>query len=138
MKFSFVFSGARAIAIFPFDGSNRSWLFMVPSRFFGASKPTSEGKCYLATELARWGTLQAFLERARLTEDGVRTIFFQLVHTILALHRMNMVHHDIKPDNILVTRRGQYVGDVIVKVTDLVLLQKVSASLENFASFSFS
>lgn len=53
----------------------------------------------------------------RIPEDVVRTITRQLLHALQYLHRRNITHRDIKPDNILISS----VDPLKVKLSDFGL-----------------
>jgi serine/threonine protein kinase len=53
-------------------------------------------------ELAPWGNLlHHVINKGRLSEQQARHIFVQLVSAVACLHSKNIVHRDIKMDNIL-------------------------------------
>jgi serine/threonine protein kinase len=56
--------------------------------------------------------MQAFiLKKKRMDVDDIRRYFSQMVSAVVAVHRLDVIHHDIKPENFLM------VGD-LVKLTD--------------------
>ena len=46
--------------------------------------------------------LSSFMEMYELTPELTRSVFRQLVETVIECHRAGVVHRDIKPDNILI------------------------------------
>lgn len=86
-------------------------------RLLGASLPTSEACCYLATELATMGDLFVLLKKRKaLSEKHVRDVVVQLVTAVAGLHRNNICHRDIKPENILLESSGLNPPGFIFKV----------------------
>ena len=75
------------------------------TRLLGASPPSSEARCYLATELATMGDLFVLLKKRRtLSERQARGVILQLVMAVAGLHRNSICHRDIKPENVLLER----------------------------------
>ena len=61
------------------------------------------------------------------SKDGVWiSILNQCISGLQYLHSLNMCHRDIKPQNILLTRKG------IVKLSDMGLTKKLEASSQSF------
>lgn len=60
------------------------------------------GKVYLIMEYADLGSL----EGKRLSEKELASVFRQVIHAIKYLHSRGMVHHDIKPGNIMLFSNG--------------------------------
>src|SRR5215467_12828394 len=60
---------------------------------------------WLVMELLQGEDLGAHVERAgALAPADVKTVFEQLCHAVAAAHAMNVVHRDLKPDNIFLAR----------------------------------
>jgi serine/threonine protein kinase len=52
---------------------------------------------------AKYGSILKHLHnKQRFNEEEIRTIMAQLILAIDLMHRKNIIHRDIKPDNILV------------------------------------
>ncbi|KAL4958386.1 hypothetical protein BDW69DRAFT_78792 [Aspergillus filifer] len=59
---------------------------------------------YIIMEYVPCGELSTYLQSmVRIPEDMVRTIARQVLHALKYLHKRNITHRDIKPDNILVS-----------------------------------
>ncbi|KAF8515907.1 kinase-like domain-containing protein [Gautieria morchelliformis] len=74
--------------------------------------------CFFVLDLMLGGDLRFHLERLKfLPEDTVRLYVAEISSALAFLHRKNIVHRDIKPDNILLDSRGHaHVTDFNVAV----------------------
>ena len=61
---------------------------------------------YLILELCHHGSLSAYLKRTgrKLTEQEVKRVFAQVVSGVLYLHKHRIMHRDLSPSNLLVTK----------------------------------
>lgn len=86
---------------------------------------TDDGTVFLVMELLEGETLDRRLERCggRLPPDDVLCIVDQLLSVLLFAHVRGLVHCDLKPENIFVTRTGA------VKVLDFGIAGLMAASL---------
>lgn len=76
---------------------------------------------YLVLELCENDTVKRYLdENGRLSEREARDLVEQIVHGLLYLQSQNIVHRDIKPDNLLLTK------DMQVKIADFGLAAQLS------------
>lgn len=67
---------------------------------------------YFVMEYLEGETLQEMLSRGTLSRDRALQILLHAVRGLAYAHRNNVVHRDVKPANILVSRRGQVkIGD---------------------------
>lgn len=82
---------------------------------FGAEGATH----FLAAEFIDGETLRARLERAPLLLTEAMDITVQTAQALAAAHAANIIHHDIKPENVMLRRDG------IVKVLDFGLAKLV-------------
>ena len=68
---------------------------------------------YLVMEYCAKGTLDNKIEKlGKLSEDEIITLFLQLTKTFGYIHKKKIIHHDIKPSNIL------FDGDGNIKISD--------------------
>ncbi|XP_012697071.1 testis-specific serine/threonine-protein kinase 1-like [Clupea harengus] len=82
---------------------------------------TSDGKVYMIMELGVQGNLLEFIKfRGTLPEDFARKIFRQLTAAIKFIHEKNIVHRDLKCENLLLDK------DFNMKVGDLGFSRKLS------------
>uniref|UniRef100_A0A668A476 Serine/threonine kinase 33 n=1 Tax=Myripristis murdjan TaxID=586833 RepID=A0A668A476_9TELE len=84
-------------------------------------------RMYLVTELCDGGELRELVERNKcLTEEQTRHIIRSLAEAIVYLHKKDIVHRDLKLENILVKSSLHGVDDdmINIKVTDFGLSVK--------------
>jgi serine/threonine protein kinase/Tol biopolymer transport system component len=86
---------ARAVAKIDHPG-------IVPIYDFGEE----EGELFLVMPLMEGGTLGKRLENGPLSLDEATNILKQIAPALDMTHRLNMVHRDLKPDNILFDKYG--------------------------------
>lgn len=82
-----------------------------------------DGVPFLVMEYVRGGTL-AERARARLRHDEIRAIGRKLCDALDALHAAGVVHRDVKPGNIMLSRTRT---DVVVKLVDFGLAKSFRA-----------
>ena len=64
-------------------------------------------KVYIFMEYCSGGSLAALLEYGRIEDEMITQVYaLQLVEGLAYLHEAKVVHHDIKPDNILLNHSG--------------------------------
>jgi serine/threonine-protein kinase len=75
-----------------------------------------QGFHYLSMEYVDGGSVEGWLKKlGKLSIGDSLYIILACAHALQHAHELNLVHRDIKPDNILLTKRG------VVKVADLGL-----------------
>jgi len=67
----------------------------------------ADRRSFIAMELVEGDTLKARLKAGRLSIEQVRAFGLQIAEGLQAAHSKGIVHRDIKPDNLLLTRDGQ-------------------------------
>jgi serine/threonine protein kinase len=83
------------------------------------------GAPYMAMEFVDGESLGDRIERqGRLSEDEAVPIILQVAEALHAAHQKRLIHRDVKPDNILITKKGQ------AKLTDLGLVKAVDPNGE--------
>jgi serine/threonine-protein kinase len=89
-------------------------------RCIEAGQDQATGKHYLILEYVDGQSAHALLERSgRLSVGDVVHIGLDIARALEHAHARNVVHRDIKPDNILITRSG------IAKLSDLGLAKRM-------------
>jgi hypothetical protein len=76
-----------------------------------------EGRLYYAMELMHGGTLREWLAQEKRTPRDVAHVMMQAARGLSAAHAAGLVHHDFKPDNVLVGANGS------VRVSDFGLVR---------------
>jgi serine/threonine-protein kinase 11 len=76
---------------------------------------------YLFFEWAAYGSLSAFVEQS-LPEKTVASIFTQVANALAHLHNQGIVHHNVKPSNILLFNGG------VAKLSDLRICQSFESA----------
>ncbi|WP_313285330.1 serine/threonine-protein kinase [Corynebacterium vitaeruminis] len=78
--------------------------------------------CFIVMEFVRGESLADMLVRkGSLPEDLALDVLEQAAHGLSVIHRMGLVHRDIKPGNLLITQNGQ------VKITDFGIAKAAAA-----------
>jgi len=61
------------------------------------------------------------LERKYFEESDARPIFSQIARALFYLHSLNILHRDVKPENILISSIPDHTGQVVAKLLDFGL-----------------
>lgn len=81
------------------------------------------GLYYMVMELVEGITLKEYIERkGRLSHKEIISIAIQMCTGIGAAHAANIIHRDIKPQNVIISRDGK------VKVTDFGIAKAVTSN----------
>ncbi|QGU06016.1 Serine/threonine-protein kinase PknA [Corynebacterium occultum] len=84
--------------------------------------PAGHTFCFIAMEYVRGESLADLLAReGGLHEALALDVMEQAAHGLAVIHRMGLVHRDIKPGNMMVTQNGQ------VKITDFGIAKAAAA-----------
>lgn len=84
--------------------------------------PAGHTFCFIAMEYVRGESLADLLAREKsLDEALVLDVLEQAAHGLSIIHRMDLVHRDIKPGNLMITQNGQ------VKITDFGIAKAAAA-----------
>ena len=90
---------------------------------------TADGIYFIAMELVEGRSLFHLIrEEAPLTGDRVIHIAMQIARSLREAHRLDVIHRDLKPGNVLLTRHGD--EDDFVKVLDFGLVKHVETESE--------
>jgi serine/threonine protein kinase len=85
---------------------------------------SEDGAYYIAMEHVQRGTLKDRIKRdGPLAPDAATGVAVQIADALQAAHENGVIHRDIKPQNVLVTRTGD------VKVTDFGIARAASSPL---------
>jgi eukaryotic-like serine/threonine-protein kinase len=86
------------------------------------TRSATEDAIYLAMELCEQGSLQKPYEAGPLPSSEVHRIATHICHGLGSLHDRDMLHRDLKPGNILVTKDGTVkLGDFGLVTDDMIL-----------------
>ena len=89
-----------------------------------------DGRAYLVMEFVRGDTLQECLRGGPLPLDRARRYAIEIAEALAHAHESGVVHGDLKPANIIVTRQGH------VKVLDFGVARLLSGSAAAAADIS--
>jgi calcium-dependent protein kinase len=74
---------------------------------------------YVVTELCEGGNLLNFVNQNRITEKMMRDIMTQLINAVRYMHSFNILHRDIKLENIVLLKKVTNVNERIeIKLID--------------------
>jgi len=70
---------------------------------------SANGTAYIVMEFLDGISLKKYMQRkgGRITTDEVLTILRPVMESLIRVHEMNLIHRDISPDNILITRYNE-------------------------------
>jgi len=70
---------------------------------------SANGTAYIVMEFLDGISLKKYVQRkgGRITADEVLTILRPVMESLVSVHEMNLIHRDISPDNILITKYNQ-------------------------------
>jgi serine/threonine protein kinase/Tfp pilus assembly protein PilF len=74
-----------------------------------------EGRCFISMEYLEGGSLRELLKDKELSMKEILDLALQIGEGLSAAHESGAVHRDLKPDNIMLTKRG------LAKITDFGL-----------------
>lgn len=78
--------------------------------------------CFIVMEYIRGESLADLIKReGALSEELALDVLEQAAHGLAVIHRMGLVHRDIKPGNLMITQNGQ------IKITDFGIAKAAAA-----------
>jgi serine/threonine-protein kinase len=90
---------------------------------------TADGVYFIAMELVEGRSLHhAIREEAPISADRTVHVAMQIARSLREAHRLDVIHRDLKPGNVLLTRHGD--EDDFVKVLDFGLVKHVESESE--------
>jgi serine/threonine protein kinase len=96
---------------------------------FGASPDAN--RCYYAMELVEGETLEARVRRDGPLNVGLALeIAIQVTRALIGAAAQGLIHRDLKPGNIMITRSDSAIGEMEVKVIDFGLAKATNAAPE--------
>ncbi|WP_438007855.1 serine/threonine-protein kinase [Sorangium sp. So ce321] len=97
---------------------------------------TAEGDPYIVMELIEGESLRSVLAReGRMTPERAISLLLPVAGAMHAAHEKGVVHRDLKPDNVMLVRRGG--GRLLPKVVDFGVAKLLTEREESPASASF-
>ncbi|KAI9327987.1 serine/threonine kinase [Obelidium mucronatum] len=88
------------------------------------------GDLWLILEYMEGGKLTDIIETNKLTEPQIASICNEIIKGVIHLHKRNIIHRDIKSDNVLIGRDGQ------IKLTDFGYSAKLTVTRKQRATFA--
>ena len=83
---------------------------------------SEDGRYYIVMEYVPGGTLKEYLQgRGPLEADSAAEVISQIARALRVAHKRGVVHRDVKPHNMLITKKGH------VKVADFGIARAASA-----------
>jgi eukaryotic-like serine/threonine-protein kinase len=89
---------------------------------------TPDGQLYICMAYYEGESLREKIDHGRMSYEEVLSIFFQIAKGLIATHENNIIHRDIKPGNILITKNGD------VKIADFGLAKLAGVNLTKSTS----
>jgi tetratricopeptide (TPR) repeat protein len=90
---------------------------------------TESGRPYFVMELVRGVPITQYCDEHNLTVRERLELFIELCRAIQHAHQKGIIHRDVKPTNVLVSRRGDHDGRPVPKVIDFGVAKALSQQL---------
>jgi NIMA (never in mitosis gene a)-related kinase len=109
-------------------------------KFKEAFKCNKPNRCInIITEYCEYGDLLHFIENQKgkfLSENFILDIFAQIVIGLNYIHNHNIIHRDIKPQNIFLTKNNiNNVNNFLIKIGDFGISKKLSGNCKYGSTF---
>jgi serine/threonine protein kinase len=88
---------------------------------------THDGKPYMVLELHEGQSLAEVLAESVLPIPAILEIVLQVLSGLAAIHDVNVVHRDVKPDNVMLVRSIS--GDIVVKLVDFGISKVINTDI---------
>ncbi|KAJ3024479.1 UNVERIFIED_CONTAM: Protein kinase [Siphonaria sp. JEL0065] len=88
------------------------------------------GDLWLVLEYMEGGKLTDIIENNKITEPQIASICQEIIKGVIHLHKRNIIHRDIKSDNVLIGRDGS------IKLTDFGYSAKLTVTRKQRATFA--
>jgi len=92
----------------------------------------------LTQEYMNRGTVQDWLDKKVLNTGGVLAVLRRVANALAYMHRKQVTHNDIKPENVMLHQDSPNDGDVQVKVGDLGLARKSADSSTDYWQYGMT
>jgi serine/threonine protein kinase len=98
-----------------------------------------QGYPYLVMSYCHGGSLyQKLLDEGPLTESEIARLLMQIGNSLEFLHEKNILHRDIKPDNILIDKQGNYLLSDFGISTQLRHVLRKSSATDKVLSIAYA
>src|SRR5262249_48970306 len=96
-----------------------------------------DGSFYIVQELLRGTSLREYLQparqaRRRLTPANAIEIVVPIMGALAAAHAVNVVHRDVKPENIVLSRLPS--GQIVPKLIDFGIAKMLHSARDSLAN----
>lgn len=88
---------------------------------------THGGRPYMVLELHEGQSLADVIDESIVPMPAIIEIALQLLSALAAVHEAGVVHRDVKPDNVMLTRT--LVGDIVVKLVDFGISKVITTDI---------
>ena len=119
-------SGERGNTVLPYDGKNKELYEKYLARFFSEARTLAKlqsisgvvhvqdyfnenGTAYIVMEYVDGKTLKAYAKEkgGKISSEEALELFYPVATALSELHKQGVLHRDISPDNIMVTKEGK-------------------------------
>lgn len=94
---------------------------------------TESGRPYAVMELVKGVPITDHSDKHKLAPPERLNLFLQVCHAVQHAHQKGVIHHDLKPSNVLVTERD---GEAVLKIIDFGVVNSIGPRLTNQTTFT--